>query len=256
MNHKSIVAVTKDHLNDFYSALSTDETRVSVIPFTQSMDAIRKKNADIVLLDCGHDGVNGLEWLNEFKKSRTDAPVIFITSVKSHDIVMNAYKLGIRDYFTKPVSISELRRIIMELLSLKMSSREKRSALPCKPPGINCKMKNFIISDIPVNIVCAVHYIEENLSSELSLSKIASHANLSKYHFSRTFKRLTGFSPMEFVVILKMNKAKKLFTEKNLSISKVAEQIGYLDLRNFERRFKKHTGLTPSLFKKSFINNL
>lgn len=256
VNEKSIAVVAREHLHNFYSALSGDGTRISVMPFKRSFEAIHKMSADIVLLDCGHNGADGLEWLAEFKKARKDAPVIFITSVRSHDIVVSAYKLGVRDYFTKPVSISELRRITTELLSLKKISREKRNSLPCKPANINCKLTNIMMSDIPANIACAVHYIEENISKSLTLSEIARQANLSKYHFTRMFKRLTGFSPLEYVIIMRMHKAKKLLEENEISISGIAEEVGYLDLRNFDRRFKKHTGLTPSMYRKTFSHNL
>lgn len=249
---KSIVVVARKHLHNFYSVLSGGGTKVSVMHFTRTFEGIHKINADIVLLDCGSDGADGLQWLSEFKKVRKDTPVIFITSVRSHDIVMSAYKLGVRDYFTKPVSISELNRIITALMSLKKISSEKRISLPCKPAHVSCKLTNAMMSDIPANIACAVHYIEENSSKLVSLSKIAEQANLSKYHFTRIFKRLTGFSPLEYMIILRMHKAKKLLEENELHISGIAEEVGYPDLRNFNRRFKQHTGITPSLYRKKF----
>jgi len=249
---KSIVVVTNRRLNNFYTALATGETSVSVLPLSGSLDGIQKTETDIVLIDCDHDGQIGLQWLTEFKKVKKDVPVIFITNVKSHDIVMNAYKLGVRDYFTKPVSTSEIHRVIINLLSLKKTSTERRMSLHCVPAGVDCKMTNFMISEIPSNITCAVHYIEDNLSTSLSLDDIARKANLSKYHFIRIFKGLTGFSPLEYAIVLRMHRAKKLLTEKDLPISIVAEEVGYVDLRNFDRRFKKHTGLTPSSYRKTY----
>jgi YesN/AraC family two-component response regulator len=255
MIDKSIVIIAKDHLNDFYSSLSIDGTSVSVLPFTRPIDTVHNKRADIVLLDCGHDGETGLKWLTEFKKSKNNVPVIFVTSLKSHDVVINAYKLGVRDYFTKPVSISELNRTVTELLTLRRTSRETRKSLSCSNNHENCKMTNALSSDIPTQLLCAVHYIENHLSRTLNLHDIARQANMSKYHFTRIFKRLTGFSPLEFAIILKMHNAKKLLLKRNLSISEVAEEVGYLDLRNFDRRFKEHTGFTPSAYRKSSLNH-
>jgi len=256
MIDKSLVVISKEQENNFYSSLSSENTRVSLVPFSYSKEFFQKKNPDIVLLDCGHDNESGLGWLNEFKKEKKDVPVIFITSVKSHDTVMRAYKLGVRDYFIKPVSMSELNRVITDLHSLKCQSREKRKTLPCVPPKIDCKMTNIMTSDIPTKIACIVHYIEENISKPFNLANIASQANLSKFHFARIFKKLTGFSPLEFVIIMKMHKAKKLLMEKELPISVVAEEVGYLDLRNFNRCFKKHTGITPAAYRNSCFNNL
>jgi len=251
MINKSIVVVSPGYRNNFYSALSSNGTRISVVPFTHSKEVIQKNGVDVVLLDCGNDGETGLSWLTEFKKAQKDVPVIFITGIRSHDIVVRAYKLGIRDYFTKPVSISELNRTVTELLTFKNTSRETRKSLSCAYDHENCKLTNALSSDIPSSLICAVHYIENNLSRSLTLHEIAQQANLSKYHFTRLFKRLTGFSPLEYAIILKMHKAKKLLMEKDLPISLVAEDVGYFDLRNFDRRFKEHTGLTPSTYRKS-----
>jgi YesN/AraC family two-component response regulator len=251
MTDKIIAVVSPEYGNNFYSALSGNGTKISVVPFTHSKEVIHKNGVDVVLLDCCNDGETGLSWLTEFKKVKKTVPVIFITGVKSHDLVVRAYKLGVRDYFTKPVSISELNRTVTKLLSFKNTWRETRKSLSCHSDYENCKLTNALRSDIPSSLLCAVHYIENNLEQSLTLHEIAQQANLSKYHFTRLFKRLTGFSPLEFAIILKMHKAKKLLMKKDLPITLVAEDVGYFDLRNFDRRFKEHTGLTPSSYRKS-----
>jgi YesN/AraC family two-component response regulator len=257
---KSIVVVAKEYLNNFYSALSNEETSVSMVTFPQSMNTVQKKRADVVLLDCGHDGDNGLVWLSEFKTYKKDVPVIFITSIRSHDVVMHAYKLGVRDYFIKPVSISELNRLITELLFFKRNSLEKRMPLPrihdVNKHPIGSKISDEMLSDIPKNMANVVQYIEENISRPLNLNELANLAGLTKFHFLRKFKRLTGFSPLEYVILLRMHKAKKLLLERNFPVSSVAGEVGYCDLRNFDRRFKQHTGFTPSSYRKTFLNNL
>jgi AraC-like DNA-binding protein/CheY-like chemotaxis protein len=256
MIDKSTVVITKEPTDNFYSALSNDETRVVIMPLTHATNTITKMGADVVLLDCGYDTENGLGWLTEFKRLKKDIPVIFITSIRSHDVVICAYKLGVRDYFTKPVSISKLNRLITELHYLKNMSREKRKALSCIPASTDRNITNSMNSDIPENMENVMQYVKEHIFSPFHLNEFANLTGLSKFHFLRKFKRLTGFSPLEYVIILRMHKAKKLLLERDVPVSSVAEEVGYSDLRNFERRFKQHTGLTPSSYRKAFLNNL
>jgi YesN/AraC family two-component response regulator len=259
MKTKSKVVVVKKHRTNFYTALSSREIEVSFVPLSQSLNNTETMHADIVLLDCGYDSGEGLAWFRKFKKLKSDVPVIFITNVKSYDVVKKAYSLGVRDYFAKPVSISELQRLITELLTLKRNSHEKRTALPCTYDedtfAHDCKMVNAMLSDIPERIVCVVHYIEENLSRTLNLDELAQIAHLSKYYFVKMFKQMTGFSPLEYTTILKIHRAKHLLTEEDIPVSIIAEEVGYRDLRNFDRCFKRHTGYSPVSYRKVFSGN-
>lgn len=94
-----------------------------------------------------------------------------------------------------------------------------------------------------------ITYIEENLHSALELDGLAQKANLSKFHFCRTFKRHTGLNPMKYVAALRIDRAKELLKQDGISVSSIASQVGFRDLSNFIRQFKKVTGVTPSRYR-------
>jgi len=95
-----------------------------------------------------------------------------------------------------------------------------------------------------------VEYIHENLKSRVSLSQLASIAELSQFHFSRLFKVSTGLSPRQYLIECRLQKARRLLKDTNITVYSIAERIGYNDVSNFVAAFKKHYGVTPLKFRK------
>ena len=96
----------------------------------------------------------------------------------------------------------------------------------------------------------ALGYIRDNLSADLSLAKLASLEGLSVYHFSRTFRAETGLSPRQFIINERVSRAKR-FLKSSLSISEVAQRVGFANQSHFTHYFKRVTGQTPNQFRNS-----
>ena len=75
---------------------------------------------------------------------------------------------------------------------------------------------------------------------------------MNKHYISHVFKDETGYSLMDYAVSLRMNRAKAMLTETDRSISDIASDCGYTDFTYFSKKFKKHTNLSPSKFRKQF----
>ena len=250
MNKKPVLVIAEHHFHEFYNALSISDERIEVVRPNESSDFIINNGADVVLIDCGANASKGFAIIEEIKSLRSDVPVIFLTDIASSDITVKAYRTGARICFEKPVNFFELRGTVENMIKTKRASREVRTDFVAfentKTDGPVC----LIDSDVPAHIIKSVLYIEDNVSSLISLDDLANTANLSKYHFCRLFKKCTGLSPLEFVKIIRINKAKELLRRKNYSVSSVAEEVGFNDLSNFERQFKLLTGITPSSYRK------
>ncbi|MFC7680655.1 response regulator [Paenibacillus sp. GCM10028914] len=97
----------------------------------------------------------------------------------------------------------------------------------------------------------ALSYIDSHMGSyELSLTGAAEHAAMSVTYFSRFFKEETGMSFVRYVTNLRMEKAKQLLTETNLTVWAVAESIGYSTYHHFAKVFRKETGMTPTEYRR------
>ncbi len=93
-------------------------------------------------------------------------------------------------------------------------------------------------------------HLQENLGDAFSLAEAAALACMSKKAFSRFFHQKTGFRFRDWVTTVRIRHALELMRQRNLSITEVADRVGYRDLGTFERAFKRRTSLTPRAFKK------
>jgi AraC family transcriptional regulator len=95
----------------------------------------------------------------------------------------------------------------------------------------------------------AITYIESNYSKNISLKDVSSYVNLSPYHFSRIFKKETGYSPYEFIIKTRIDKAKILLKQTNMSIKEIAFSVGFNCESNFIDTFRKSINQTPKAFR-------
>jgi len=85
--------------------------------------------------------------------------------------------------------------------------------------------------------------------TKIDLVSTADKACLSRYHLSRVFKRTIGVTYQEFITSRRVEKAKELLRERNRTVTDIAYTVGYDDMNNLVRNFKKHTGLTPTEYR-------
>lgn len=95
----------------------------------------------------------------------------------------------------------------------------------------------------------AIAYIKKHYKQNISLSDIAKQASLSPNYFVRKFKERTGYAPLQFVFVMKMERAKYLIEQTQDSISSIMEELGFYDASYFCKLFKKYCGYSPKKFR-------
>lgn len=91
--------------------------------------------------------------------------------------------------------------------------------------------------------------IVENLDADISLEEIASRLNISYSWFRRVFKQYTGFSPLQYIQEMKIQKSKELLTNSDLSNAEIAFKLGFDNSNYFCSVFKKKTKMTPMQYR-------
>jgi len=94
-------------------------------------------------------------------------------------------------------------------------------------------------------------YIEEHLDGSPSLEQMAATAHLSVYHFARQFRAATGLPPHQYVISRRVERAKQLLQEGDLSLAEVAAAAGFADQSKLSHTFKRVVGVSPRQFRRS-----
>lgn len=91
-------------------------------------------------------------------------------------------------------------------------------------------------------------FIEDNIDRTIGLAELAAIVNVSRFHFTRLFKRSTGSTAISFVEQCRIRRAQALLAETDLPLAEIAFMTGFADQSHFTRRFHRHVGCTPALF--------
>ncbi|MFH0925759.1 MAG: AraC family transcriptional regulator [bacterium] len=167
--------------------------------------------------------------------AETDQPIPYFPDIIFSDervlTLINKFLLFLKE--KKP--LMEREEVILALCSRLVLNYAE---FPPSVPEINTRQE--IIREI-------CKYIEKNYPRDLSLSKIARKAGLSPFHFQRLFLKEIGISPHDYLVQLRIKKARELLLN-GLDIIGVALDTGFADQSHFTRCFKKIMGVTPGRF--------
>lgn len=131
---------------------------------------------------------------------------------------------------------------------LHMICRQFISSVLPKINGSKQKKANSIIEK-------ADRFIEANYSQDISLEAVAREVNLSPYYFSRFYKEMTGQNFIDKLANIRIEKAKELLLDPELSIKDISMKVGFTDPNYFSKAFKKITGVTASDYRKLFDAN-
>ena len=96
----------------------------------------------------------------------------------------------------------------------------------------------------------AIEYINTHLGENLSLVAIATKLGMSQYYFCRLFKRSTGITPHQYLIQQRVERAKQLLKQPELTVTHVAIECGFANQSHLAKQLRQHTGLTPKQFRK------
>lgn len=101
----------------------------------------------------------------------------------------------------------------------------------------------------------ALGYIHTNYRCNVSLDEIAALVGLSKFYFAREFRRITGYTLVSYINLVRCEKAKKLLSENRHSVGAISVECGFTNQSYFTKIFTAYTGRRPGEYRKSKIQN-
>jgi len=101
----------------------------------------------------------------------------------------------------------------------------------------------------PARLRRVFEYIEANLDVNMRLNMLAEQVGVSAFHFSRLFKQSTGSSPHQYLLRRRLDRAKTLLRQPQISLAEVSASTGFADQSHFTKVFRQFVGVTPSEFR-------
>jgi len=98
----------------------------------------------------------------------------------------------------------------------------------------------------PERLLKVKNYIEAHSEEPIRLADLAERAALSPQYLCSVFKRYFGVTPIDLLIRQRMQRAQYLLQDENLSVGEVGARVGYEDIFQFSKLFKKHMGVSPS----------
>ena len=205
----------------------------------EALTRIDTLRPDIVIMDINIPIMNGLKVIQLSRIKHPQTAFVIVSGYDDFSYCREALRLQITDYILKPVNYEEFGGCID---SLKISLFEQRVSAAAEPE----KQEERTITGL-------TRYLQEHLAEEISLSVLAEQFHLNPQYISQLFKSEIGVNFLAYLTNIRMERAKKLLLTTSLSIAEVAEQSGYGDYRVFTKVFKKSEGVTPSQYRRDFL---
>jgi YesN/AraC family two-component response regulator len=190
-----------------------------------------------------------LQLLQSVKRRYPSVPIVMITEAHSEELAVWAFRARVWNYLVKPVPLRELKVNLSQLSKLAVRRRDS-DPRSIERPAAMLPAAQSPKEERPEVVMMkrAAEYIHLNFMSRLSIGALARECSMDRFAFSRLFRRTYGCSYRDYVMRLRIDRACKLLSDSQVSVTEVAGNSGFVDSSYFARVFRRHTGKTPMQF--------
>jgi len=232
----------------------------------EAISFLKDMMVDVLCTDIKMPFVNGLELSEAAREMNPDIKIMVLTAYNDFQFTKKAIKVKVNDYVMKPVALNEFQAGMDQILSELQERDEERSKkmnlikqIETGKPEEKESLFEQIIAELHDQysgesaddnisehnaIKMVLKILRTEYASIISLDSIAKRVCFSKGYLSNLFKSQTGFSVMQYITMLRMQKARELLLTTNMKLSDICRAVGYQNDSYFCLTFKKHYGVT------------
>ncbi len=185
--------------------------------------------------------VGGAPVAQLFTAARAEAQPVFSLDAAVFDAVKSGLS-NLLHTMRRPTDDFEPRagQIVYQLLSALVASRWREGAShSSEPASLNREVQRL------------VKFIEEHACERISLDQLTKMAHWSRYHLSRRFSQITGYSIPQYINACRVARARELLEQTDLTVTEIAGRVGFSDSSYFASCFNKVVGCTPTAYRRS-----
>lgn len=170
--------------------------------------------------------------------------IMHMTPKMNREVTKVCYEMIAEQESGQPGKEFMVKAYMIQLLVQLVRNLEKKEQYP-QVQELESYNRSYAVKRI-------INYLTENYDQRISLEQIAHNMYLSPVYISKIFKEETGESPINYLIKIRLERAKEfLQVNNNESIKWIAKQVGYDDVYHFSKLFKKYYGISPLYYKKN-----
>lgn len=212
--------------------------------FSALLSVCKQRHYDMILINLKGSQVHGLDVCKRIRNI-SSIPILLIGGSKDFQFVRESIRLQVIDYLPAPITLVEFTKT---LVSLKQILQKEKINFNLKPSHSLKTSPKRNIADIIDEVK---RQVEASLNRHITLKEISDELHYNCCYLGQKFKTYENMTFPEYVLIRRMEKAKYLLSHTDLKIYQVAAEVGFSDLDWFYKKFKAHTGVTASVFRKN-----
>ena len=207
----------------------------------------KELDVDLIVSDVMMPGMNGFELTKRLKNSfeTSHIPIILLTALSTDENVLEGTESGADAYITKPFSPQLLMARILQLLNQREILRQKFGK---EPQEIRSAMLSNEQDSLFVKRLDSIVYSRLG-EQDLSVDKVAGLLHLGRTIFYKKVRGTTGYTPNEYIRVIRLRKAAELLKESEKNVSEVAYAVGFDNPYYFSKCFKERFGMPPSQYR-------
>ncbi|MGG8495833.1 hybrid sensor histidine kinase/response regulator transcription factor [Tenacibaculum sp. TC6] len=211
----------------------------------EAWELCEKHVPDLVVSDIMMPEWDGIQLGRKLKETTetNHIPLLLLTAKSSKEDQLTGFKIGADAYIIKPFHKEELLLRVKNLIDSRQKIQQSYQQ------NIETKVDNVAIQGFMEKALQCVktHMHDENFG----VPQLATSMNLSRVHLYRKMKNLTGVSPSKYIRKVKLDQAKHLLKEKELTIAEIAYKTGFKDPSYFTKVFIEEYGKAPSTYRET-----
>lgn len=197
----------------------------------EAVNLAKKHSPHLVLMDIRIPEMDGIRAAERILQIQPAPQVVIISAYDDFEYARGAFRIGVSDYLVKPVRPAEIASIIRKVAGI-------QSDASIMNPQSHSKLEEQV-----------KEYIHAHLEEQFQLKDLAKEVYISPFHLSRTFKQITGMSLTSYILKIRIAAAERLLVSTSLSITEIANKVGFNDAAYFSTKFRQINKVTPSIYR-------
>lgn len=200
----------------------------------EALKEIPSMGYSLILVDIRMPVMDGLELISRLKEASVQARFAILSGYSDFEYARKALRLGVKDYFVKPLEPDEIHAFLSAL------SRELQSSAPDSPP-VDPQFSEIL------------GYIDLHAGEKLRLEEVADSLGYNRNYVCHLFQKNLGMTFVQYLTQRRIENARQLLSNTNLSLAQIASRCGFSDIAYFSRVFKRESDQTPAEYRKKHL---